>query len=93
MGLKEEHINVAAVLIGKNLEQQYGVNAIHCGNVPKDWVKPGGLNENNYRKTIKGMQYLSDAIEIGELKHPKHKRGIDLYQRLVNITNHVRTHK
>ena len=93
MELKEEYTNLAADLIGEKLEKQFGVNAIHCGNFPKDWVKPGGLEEDNYRTTMKGMQSSSDVIEKGELKCPKHTRENDLFERLVTITNHARTHK
>ena len=39
------------------------------------------------------MQSSSDVIEKGELKRPKHDRENDLFERLVTITNHARTHK
>ena len=42
---------------------------------------------------MKSMQSSSVVIEKGELKHPKHERENDLFERLVNITNHARTHK
>ena len=93
LDLKEEYTNLAADLIGEKLEKQFGVNAIHCGNFPKDWVKPGGLEDDNYRTTMKGMSSSSDVIEKGELKFPKHERENELFERLVNITNHARTHK
>ena len=79
MKLKEEHTNIAADLIGKKLG--------------KHWVQPGELEDDNYRTTLKGMQSSSDVIEKGELKCPKHTRENDLFERLVTITNHARTHK
>lgn len=78
---KEEHTNKAAGFIGKILEKQFGVKAIHCGNFPKDWVKPGGFEEDNYHTTMKGMQSSSDVIEKGELKRPKHEQENDLFER------------
>ena len=90
---KEDHTNESARLIGMTLEKQFGVNALHCGNFPKDWVKPGGLEKYNYRETMKYMQSSLDIIEKGELKCPKHERESEVFERLVNITNHARTHK
>ena len=48
---------------------------------------------DNYRTTMKGMQSSEDIVKKSELKIPKHKRENDLFDRLVNVTNHARTHK
>ena len=90
---KDKHIKDAASSIAATIEDEFGVNALHSGNFPKDWVKPGGLEVDNYRTTMKGMQSSEDIVKKGELKIPKHKRENDLFDRLVNVTNNARTHK
>ena len=79
--------------LGKLMEIEYGINALHPGNLPQDWVKPGGLNNDNYRQTCNEMQSSRDVLDKQELKRPKFERESDLFNRQSNITNHARTHK
>ena len=79
--------------MGKLMELEYGINALHPGNLPQDWVKPGGLANDNYRQTSDDMQCSRDVLDKQELKKPKFEREGDLFARQSNITNHARTHK
>ena len=75
------------------LEGHFGINALHPGNFPQDFVKPGGLESLGYRKTSNQMLSSSDVIEKAELKKPKFQREDNVFDRCVNITNHTRCHK
>ena len=79
--------------LGKLMEIEYGINALHSGNFPQDWVKPGGLSNDNYRQTCDEMQSSRDVLDKQELKKPKFEREEHLFERQSNITNHARTHK
>ena len=39
--LKQETIYVCAKDIGNEFESEFGLEAIHTGSFPSDWVKPG----------------------------------------------------
>ena len=86
-------MNKASHCIGQLFEREYGFNAVHIGNFPNDWVKPGGLSNDNYCQTCDKMQSSADVVKKKELKFPKYQRENDLYERSVNIDNHARTHK
>ena len=36
---------------------------------PADWVKPSGMEENGYCKTVSTMLSSTDVLESGELKN------------------------
>ena len=60
---KSNAVNKASKLIGEMFEHEYGFNALHIGNFPNDWVKTGGLPDDNYRQTCDGMQSSKDVVE------------------------------
>jgi hypothetical protein len=86
-------INEANLSIGKLLETKFGVQAIHTGFFPDDWVKPGGYPFSFYPHTTTQMQSSSDVVLKKELKQPKFRRETHLAERRSNITNHACTHK
>ncbi len=47
------------------------MSALHPGNAPHDWVKPGGLAEMGYRSCSNGMQSSKDVLKEKELKEFK----------------------
>ena len=75
------------------LERNFGYSAMHVGNFPGDWLKPGGQKEHNYRQTCPHMLSSADVIERDEMKQMKCLRENELFDRTVNIQNHVGTHK
>jgi hypothetical protein len=82
----------AGVAIGEVLTSQVGVNALHPGQVPSEWPRPGGLPAQGYCSTWDGMQSNADILEKAELKQFKFTCEFHLYDRHVNLTNHCRTH-
>ena len=54
--------------VGRALEGHYGLHAMHTGNLPSDWLKPGGqaVDGSNYPSTAHGMQSSSDVRERKE---------------------------
>ena len=90
---KSNAVNKASKLIGEMFEHEYGFNALHIGNFPNDWVKPGGLPKDNYRQTCDEIQSSKNVVEKKELKKPKYHQENKLFERSVNIDNHARTHK
>jgi len=92
----KEAQSVCSNEVGRALESHFGLHAMHIGTPPDDWVKPGGQalgTESNYRSTDDNMQSSEDVRDRRELKHPKHQREGNLYDRSVNICNHCGTHK
>ena len=85
--------NIAQKEIGYIMESQYGFNALHEGNSPEHWVKPGGLSIDHYRSTSSNMLSSNDVIERNELMSRKSVRENNLFNRSINITNQCRTHK
>ena len=79
--------------ISNILESNFGYSAMHVGNFPDDWLKPGGQKEHNYRQTCPHMLSSTDVIERDEMKQMKCLRENELFDRMVNIQNHVGTHK
>ena len=63
------------------------------GTFPTDWVKPSGMEEDGYCKTVPKMLTSMDALESGELKTLKINREYDLLNRSVSCMNHCNTHK
>ena len=72
------------------MESEWGFDALHIGEFPEDWVKPGGYFD--YRQTSKNMTTNEQVLEKKELKHFKCMREEDLYRRRVNASNHIETH-
>ncbi len=80
--------------IGSLMEEKWGYSAMHHGDKPEQWVKPGGSRpEDGYRKTSAQMITSKDVLESEELKKLKVTREDDLLNRRVNMTNHCGTHK
>ena len=69
------------------------MHACHPGNAPDDWVMPGGLPQMGYRSKLDGMQRSKEVLKKKELKHFKINRELDVLERVINLTNHCRTHK
>ena len=92
--LRETKINACGKLIGDEFEYEFGLDAMHTGNFPFHWVRPGGFkDDNDYPPTSAGMQSSADVIAKRELKLPKFEREKHLYERHSNIINHAFTHK
>ena len=64
-------MNKASKMIGEMFEHEYGFNAIHIGNFPRDWVKPGGLLDDNYHQTCDEMQSSRDVVKKKRIKKTK----------------------
>jgi hypothetical protein len=79
--------------IARILEVNFGFGAMHHGELPSQWVKPGGLPGHGYRSAITGMASSNDVLNTKELKHMKFQQEDDLLNRRVNITNHCGVHK
>jgi hypothetical protein len=85
--------STAGTAIGDVFTSQAGINAVHPGQAPSEWPRPGGLPSQRYRSAWSGMQSREDILAKGELKQFKFAREFDLYDRHVNMTNHCRTHR
>jgi hypothetical protein len=57
--------------IGLSIERFFGLHAMHTGNLPNNWVKPGGAPESLYRLSCERMQSSKDVLDSEELKKPK----------------------
>ena len=86
---------ICSKAVGKALESHFGLHAVHTGNPPDDWLKPGGqaVDGSNYRGTETGMQSSDDVKERRELKKPKHVEENFLFDRNANMCNHCGNHK
>ena len=51
---------------------------MHPGIFPTEWVKPNGMKEDGYCKTVPTMLSSMDVLESGELKKLKINREYDL---------------
>jgi hypothetical protein len=93
VAFKQSTLDECGKKIGEEFEREFGMSAMHTGNFPEDWVKPGGFKEDDdYPLTSDDMQSSADVIARAELKKFKHTREHDLFQRKSNITNHAGTH-
>ena len=54
--------------LGNIFESNWGYGAMHQGTFPTDWVKPSGMEEDGYCKTVSTMLSSMDVLESGELK-------------------------
>ena len=70
---KETAISTANREIGKLMEHNYGVHAMHQGTFPNDWVRPGGHPFAFYPRTQTNMQSSKEVLDKRELKQHKHK--------------------
>ena len=77
--------------VTKVMESEWGFDALHIGQFPQDWVRPGGFGMD-YRNTSKNMLTTEQVLATKELKNFKCLREDDLYRRRVNATNHIETH-
>jgi hypothetical protein len=92
--IKQNLIDACGRDIGNEFESEFGLEAMHTGNFPHDWVKPGGLQmDDDYPATTEGMQSSADVLAQQELKQTKISRERCLYKRKSNIMNHAYTHK
>ena len=58
-----------ALQLGNIIESNWGYGAMHPGTFPTDWVKPSGMEENGYCKTVSAMLSSIDVLESRELKN------------------------
>jgi len=52
---KDDLLRNAGIEVGGELETRWGHSAMHHGDFPQDWVKPGGLESSGYRHELSGM--------------------------------------
>ena len=64
--------------LGNIFEFNWRYGAMHPGTFPTDWVKPSGMEEDGYCKTVPTMLSSMDVLESGELKKLKINREYDL---------------
>ena len=64
--------------LGNIFESNWGYSAMHPGIFPTEWVKPNGMKEDGYCKTVPTMLSSMDVLESGELKKLKINREYDL---------------
>jgi hypothetical protein len=70
---KQSKLDECGKKIGQQFERVFGMAAMHTGNCPEDWVKPGSFKQDNdYPPTSDDMQSSANVIARGELKQPKH---------------------
>ena len=94
LSIKINALEECAKLIGHEFEAEFGIEAIHTGQCPQDWVKPGGFkDDDDYPPTCDDMQSHADVIERQELKKPKVERELHLFEQIANMLNHAFTHK
>lgn len=87
------------------IETEWGYSAMHPGQFPQHWVKPGRAKKEalsihdstssvmNYRPTSDRMISSTTVINTKELKKLKCMGENDLLIRVVNIVNHCGVHK
>jgi hypothetical protein len=94
LSIKQNAIEECARRIGREFESEFGIEAIHTGRCPQDWVKPGGFKQDDdYPPTSDDMQSHADVIDRRELKKAKVERELHLFERGANMLNHAFTHK
>ena len=94
LSIKLNALEECAKLIGREFEAEFGIEAIHTGQFPQDWVKPGGFkDDDDYPRTCDDMQSHADVIDRQELKKPKVERELHLFERIANMLNHAFTNK
>ena len=54
--------------LGNIFESNWGYGAMHPGTFPTDWMKPSGIEEDEYYNTVPTMLTSMDVLESGELK-------------------------
>ena len=54
--------------LGNIFESNWGYGAMYPGTFPTDWVKPSGMEEDGYCKTVLRMLTFMGVLESGELK-------------------------
>ena len=52
--------------LGNIFESNWGYGAMHQGTFPTDWVKPSGMEEDGYCKTVSTMLSSMNVLESGE---------------------------
>ena len=79
--------------ISSTMESNWGFPAIHSGHAPQDLVKPGGGDRSTHISSSTNMQSSGDVIAKHEIRKVKCCKETDLFDRQVNMVNHVLTHK
>ncbi|KAL7554626.1 hypothetical protein ACHAWF_018133 [Thalassiosira exigua] len=91
----EEALEYCAFHLQPIMEGKFGIGAMHTGDAPKDWLRPGAnpVAKLNYRFTHQDMQTSAEVVQRAELKKPKFQRESNLYQRKSNMCNHCLCHQ
>jgi hypothetical protein len=81
-------------VLGKLLESDFGLHALHPGHFPNQWKMPGGPKKHNYPKAdAENMMTSKDVVATQILKQPKLGEERDLINYAAHYTNISRTHK
>ena len=78
--------------LGTIFESNWGYGTMYPGIFPTNKVKPSGIEEYGYSKTLPTILTSIDVLESGELKKLKINREYNSLNRLINIMNHCGTH-
>ena len=79
--------------LGELCESQHGLEAMHTGKSPEEWLKTGGHPTGSYPHTIENMQTSRTVLDKQELRKPKHARECHISERRVNMLNRCLCHK
>ena len=60
--------------LGRLIETNYGVSAMHNSVFPTGWMQPGGYPNETYPQTQPEMQSSEDVLNKRELKFNKYER-------------------
>ena len=90
---KKDALLEAELDLGRLIETNYGVSAMHTGVFPTGWMRPGGYPNETYPQTQPEMQSSEDVINKRELKFNKYERENNLADCGSNIQNHAFSHK
>jgi hypothetical protein len=83
----------ASKAVNAIMEFDFGVSAMHIGQAPQQWVKPGGAKGLDYRATQPDMLTKEEAWKLKPLAAFKFSEENHLHSRRVGVTNHCFTHK
>ena len=89
-------LNTCARKLDPIMEGVFGISAMHTGNAPKDFPRPGvseAAPDLNYRKTHEDMRTSDQVVAAKELKKMKSSREHHLFARRANLTNQCLTHQ
>ena len=83
----------ASEVIKEVMSLDYVFSAFHPGSPPAEWLEPHGRIADGYRGGCDGMLSKEQVLAAAELRQFKFQREDHLYDRSVNIVNHVRCHR